>query len=297
MAGFEFEYIEPFEYEIGWRDIVNNVRVAVSERVPAPGIGTVWESDDTITISPGETRQVVMETSDPFLEAQDLTVADGDIVFTGAGTVSVQLSQHSGQSTTAYILASGAAVTITYLRLRARSLPVARTTQVVVTDSTSIARHGDRTNPDDVPWVGQHDALAVAQILVARYAERLPTVSVRLVSSDQATHLQQVQRTISDLLTVRNSELGLNSDYYIENIQHTLARMVADGTCPGPVHYAVFGCEQSTSVATANPFTFDVVGAGFDDGVFDALVADNPSTVFVFDHATQGQFDVGKFGT
>jgi hypothetical protein len=31
--------------------------------------------------------------------------------------------------------------------------------------------------------------------------------------------------------------------------------------------------------------------------VFDPTAADNPSTVFIFDHATQGQFDVGKFGT
>lgn len=290
-------YIDPFEYEIGWRDIVNDIRIPVAERVPAPGIGTVWESDDTISMTAGEGRQVVIETSDPFLEAQDITVAAGDIVFTGAGTPSVLLSARSGESITLLITAVGGAINITYLRLRARLLPVARTAQVVLTDSTSISRHGDRTYPEDVPWVGRHDALAVAQILLAQYAERRPTVSVQIVSSDEATHLQAVTRTISDLITVRNDELGLLGNFYIENLQHTLARMVAQDTCPGPVHYATFGCEQAGAVAATNPFTFDEVGAGFDDGTFGFIVADDPTTVFIFDHATQGQFDVGRFGT
>jgi hypothetical protein len=50
-------------------------------------------------------------------------------------------------------------------------------------------------------------------------------------------------------------------------------------------------------VVPDNPFTFDVAGAGFDDGVFDPTGADNPENVFIFDHATQGQFDFGRFGT
>lgn len=290
-------FIEPFEYEIGWRDIVNDVQLPVDERVPDPGITTVWESQDTINLAIGESIPVRIETSDPFLDGQPISAALGDLVYTGAGVPTISLSQTSGQSTTATITAVGGTVNITYLRLRARSLPVAKTVLVAASDSTSIARHGDRTYPEDVPWAGVHDAFAVAQLLLAQYAERRPTVSVRIVSSDLAAHLQVVSRQISDLITVRNSELGLEGTFFIENVQHTLARMVSAETCPGPVHYATFGCEQSGIVVADNPFTFDKVGAGFDNGVFDPTAADNPSTVFIFDHATQGQFDVGKFGT
>jgi hypothetical protein len=290
-------YIDPFEYEIGWRDIVNDVRIPVEERLPAPGIDTVWESEDTISLAAGETTQVVIETTEPFIEAQDMTAAAGDIVYTGAGTPSVLLSQRSGQSTTARITATGGAITITYLRLRARSVPVVRTVQVVETDTTSIARHGDRTYPENVPWVNRHDALAVAQVLLAQYAERRPTISLRIVSSDLASHLEVVSRQISDLITVRNGDLGLDSDFYIENVAHTLARMVAQDTCPGPVHYATFGCEQAGAVVATNPFTFDKTGAGFDDGVFGPTGVDDPANVFIFDHPTNGQFDLGKFGT
>lgn len=292
-----FEYLEPFEYEIGWRDIVNDVQLPVEERVPDPGITTVWESQDTISLSIGEAVLVRIETSDPFLDGQPISTALGDLVYTGAGVPTISLSQTSGQSTTATITAVGGSVNITYLRLRARSLPVAKTILVAAADSTSITRHGDRTYQEDVPWAGQHDAFAVSQLLLAQYSERRPTVSVRLVSTDLAAHLDVVSRQISDMITIRNAELGLDADFFIENVQHTLARMVAEDSCPGPVHYATFGCEQSGIVVADNPFTFDVVGAGFDDGVFDPTAADNPASVFIFDHATQGQFDVGKFGT
>jgi hypothetical protein len=292
-----FDYIDPFEYEIGWRDIVNDVQLPVDERVPDPDITTVWESQDTINLAIGEATQVRIETSDPFLEANPITLAAGDIVYTGSGVPTISLSRTSGQSTTATITAVGGTLNITYLRLRARSLPVAKSILVAASDSTSIARHGDRSYQEDVPWAGQHDAFAVSQLLLAQYAERRPTVSLRIVSSDLAHHLQVVGRQISDLITIRNSELGLYGDFFIENVSHTLARMTAQSACPGPVHYAAFGCEQSGIVVADNPFTFDLVGSGFDDGVFDPTAADNPATVFIFDHATQGQFDVGRFGT
>ncbi|MBE4758300.1 hypothetical protein [Streptomyces caniscabiei] len=291
-----FDFIEPFEYSHGWRDIVNDVVFPVEERHPDAALSAVWESTATISLAIGQSITVDVQASDPFLDAQD--IADGtDIIYSGAGIPSVLLSRRSGQSTAITITAAGGSLTITYLRLRARSVPVVRTVQVGATDSTSIARHGQRTYPEEAPWAGTNDALAVAQLLLAAYSERRPTVSLRIVSSDLAHHLQIVERQISDLITIRHGELGLYSDFYIENISHTLARMAPEDDCPGPVHYATFGCERSGVVVPDNPFTFDVAGAGFDDGVFDPTAADNPENVFIFDHATQGQFDFGRFGT
>lgn len=291
-----FDFISPFEYSHGWRDIVNDVVFAVEERHPDTDLSAVWESTSTISLAIGQSVTVDVQASDPFLDAQD--IADGtDIIYSGAGIPSTLLSRRSGQSAAITITAVGGSLTVTYLRLRARSVPVTRTVQVAAADSTSIARHGQRTYPDEAPFAGQHDALAVAQLLLAAYSERRPTVSLRIVSSDLAHHLQVVGRQISDLITIRNGELGLYADFFIENVQHTLARMVGEDECPGPVHYATFGCERSGVVVPDNPFTFDVAGAGFDDGVFDPTAADNPANVFIFDHATQGQFDFGRFGT
>lgn len=291
-----FDFISPFEYSHGWRDIVNDVVFAVEERHPDAVLSAVWESTATISLTIGQSVTVDVQASDPFLDAQDID--DGtDIIYSGAGVPSVLLSRRSGQSTAITITAVGGSLTVTYLRLRARSVPVVRTIQVAAADSTSITRHGQRTYPDEAPWAGQHDALAVAQLLLAAYSERRPTVSLRIVSSDLAHHLQVVERQISDLITIRNGELGLYADFFIENVQHTLARMTGQDDCPGPVHYATFGCERSGVVVPDNPFTFDVAGAGFDDGVFDPTAADNPENVFIFDDAVQGQFDFGRFGT
>jgi hypothetical protein len=291
-----FDFISPFEYSHGWRDIVNDIVFAVEERRPAADLSAVWESTSTISLSIGQSVTVDVQASDPFRDAQD--IEDGtDIIYSGAGIPSTLLSRRSGQSAAITITAVGGSLTVTYLRLRARSVPVARTVRVAAADSTSIARHGQRTYPDEAPWAGQHDALAVAQLLLAAYSERRPTVSLRIVSSDLAHHLQVVGRQISDLITIRNGELGLYADFFIENVQHTLARMVDQDDCPGPVHYATFGCERSGVVVPDNPFRFDVAGAGFDDGVFDPTVADNPEDVFIFDDATRGQFDFGRFGT
>lgn len=295
----DLSFIPPFGYSHGWRDIVNDVSFDVEERVPESEWVTVWESNDTISLTLGQTIQVQAKASDPFREA--LPVEPGaDVLFTGAGTVSTAISRRSGQSTTISVTAVGGPVTISYLRVRAQPVPVARTVKVDAADSVSIARHSQRSYPDDAPWAGAHDAFAIAQLLLAHYAQRRPTVQLRLVSSDTDHLLQILTRTISDMITIRNGELGLDATFHIESLQHTLTRMpdaAEDQECAPRVHYAVLGCERSGLIVPANPFTFDVAGLGFDDGVFDPTAADNPETVFIFDHPVQGRFGTGRFGT
>ena len=296
----DLTFIEPFGYSHGWRDIVNDVNFDVAERHPQSAIAVVWESNDTTVLTLGQSVQIQAKAGDPFRDAQDLTIGT-DIVFSGGGTVATSLSRRSGQSTTITITAIGATITITHLQVRARPVPVARTVKVTGSDSVSIQQHGRRSNPDDAPWAGQHDARAIADLLLAHYAQRRPTVSLRLVSSDTDHLLQILTRTISDMISIGHAELGLDANFHIESLQHTLARMPdsaeAESGCEVRVHYAVLGCERSGLVVPSNPFTFDVAGRGFDDGVFDPTAADDPETVFIFDHPTQGQFDVGRFGT
>jgi hypothetical protein len=291
--------LEPFGYSHGWRDIVNQVSFDVEERHPDAALSVVWQSDDTISLSLGESITIQAKASDPFRGAVDL-VNGTDVVFAGPGTVATSMSRRSGQSTVITVLAVGGSVTITHLQLRARAVPVARTVKVTADDSVSIGRHGQRSYPEDAPWAGRHDAYAISQVLLAHYAQRRPTVSLRLVSSDLDHLLQILTRQPSDLITIRHGELGLDADFHVESLQHTIARMPAadeDPDCALRVHYAVLGCERSGSTVAANPFTFDVTGSGFDDGVFDPTGADSPDSVFIFDDPMRGRFDYGRFGT
>jgi hypothetical protein len=295
----DLTFIEPFGYSHGWRDIVNTVNFDIDERHPQSAFAVVWESNDTTVLTIGQAVQIQAKASDPFRDAQDLAVGS-DIVFSGAGTVATTLSRRSGQSTTITITAIGGTITITHLQVRARPVPVARTVKVAATDSVSVQQHGQRSNPGDAPWAGANDAAAIAGLLLAHYAQRRPTVSLRLVSSDHEHLLQILTRTISDMITIGHAELGLDADFHIESLQHTIARMPSsdeDPACAPRVHYAVLGCERSGLIVPGNPFTFDVAGRGFDDGVFDPTAADDPASVFIFDHPTQGQFDYGRFGT
>lgn len=293
-------FLEPFGYSHGWRDIVNDASFDVDERRPDDGYAAVWASDDTIALTLGQSVQAQAKASEPFREA--LTpVAGTDIIFAGAGTAAASISRTSGQSTTISITAIGGDVTITHLQLRARPVPSARTVKVSATDPVSVQRHGQRSNPGDAPWANAHDAYAIAQLLLAHYAQRRPTVELRLVSSDSAHLLQILTRTISDMITIQHGELGLDADFHVESIEHTIARMPSDeeavSGCETRVHYATLGCERTGLIVPPNPFTFDVAGLGFDDGVFDPTAADDPDAVFIFDHPTQGQFDSGRFGT
>lgn len=284
---------QPFVYQHGWRDIVNSVTFEVQDRIPSSVFEDVWTSEDTIVLSNGQSADVDISTSDPFLDA--ITPVEGtDFTKTGAGSVTVGLSRTSGQSAKITVMASGGGAIVTGLRMRARPIPVVKTVKVIRQDSGSITAHGEKTNPDPAPWAGVHDAGAIADMILLHYARRRPTVQVRVVTQDPAHFVQVLQRTISDRVRIQNDEMGLNGDFFVERITHTIQRFNQTGK--PPVHAVVFGCEKEQDVI-ANPFTFDKRGAGFDDGTFDAQITDSGDTVFTFDHPVQGQFDLGLFGT
>jgi hypothetical protein len=286
-------YTAPSDYAHGWRDIYNSVSFDVDERSPDTDYTAVWSSDSTISLAIGESMEIDISGGDPFLDAQT-PVSGTDFTLSGAGTVSVTLSRTSGQSARVTLLAIGGSVVITGLQVRARALPVRRTTKISRQDTGSISSHGERSYPETAPWATAGDAYAIASMILLHYSKRRPTVQLRLVASDPEHFGQIVNRTISDRIHLINDELGLASDFFIETVSHQIDRM--NKTDLPPVHSVIFGCEKDLALV-ANPFRFDVRGAGFDQGVFDPITSDVPGSVFIFDDSAQGQFDTGLFGT
>lgn len=287
-------YTPPFTYEHGWRDIVNSVNFDVEERSPSPDLSVVWSYGSTLNLSIGESRDIDITGSDPFIEAQVPTVGT-DFTLAGPGTAGVGLSRLSGASIRLTLTATGGPVVITDLQLRARAVPVRRTIKVSRSDTGSITQHGTKEYPNTVPWAGVNDAYALAGALLDLYAQRRPMIQLRITASTP-THFQQVlSRTVSDRIHVINGELGLDSDFFVESVTHQIDRIWSNRP---PVHSVILGCEKDTEAnGSTNPFTFDKRGAGFDDGVFDPLGTDNPNNVFVFDDLINGRFDYGQFGT
>jgi hypothetical protein len=283
----------PFDYENGWKNIVNSVSFTVSERSPDTGLTAVWTNDSTLSLSTGQSVTLTVSGGDPFINAVTPVVGT-DYVLTGSGTAQIQLSRTSGQSVTLSILAVGSPITISGLQVRAQAIAVRNTIIVGQDDAGSISAHGQKSYTDTAPWAGVNDAFAVAEAILLHYAKRRPTVSLRISAKNGAHLVQILSRSISDRIHIVNGEMGIDDDFFIENVAHTIQRMNNSNGQP-PVHSVVFGCEKEVFV-TANPFRFDVRGAGFDQGVFDQIGSSDPTTVFVFGDTGRGVFDFGTFG-
>lgn len=284
-------FTPPFTYDHGWKDIVNSVQFDVPQRQVNGLPSVLWQSTDPLAISNGTTTPIAVTTTDPFASVIPLDPAQ-DYVLTGAGTLSVAFSQTSGAALTMYLTAVGGDVVVQSAQLRGYSVGVIRTIRVQQTDAGSIAQHGTQGYTGTSPaWAGAEDAFAITSLLLLHYAQKLPLVQLRVATMDSTHYLQILQRTVSDLISIQNDELGMNAGFYVEKVSHTVGRVNKLGQ--PPVHSVVLGCEQKAQV-NGNPFTFDQRGAGFDQGVFNALSSDDPDTVFVFD---SGMFDINLFGT
>ena len=283
-------FTPPFVYSHGWRDIVNSVAFDVQERSVDPDLTVVWTNEAIVELASGESQTIEITASDPFLGAVT-PVSGTDYNAFGPGTFSVSLSRDSGASTKIILMATGGAVSVHDLQLRAHNIPVVRTVKVNRQDPGSISRHGERAYPDTTILSGVNDADAVASAILLRYATRRPTVTMRVVTADPSHFVQILNRQIGDRIHITNGEMFIDDDFYVERITHTITRFNQPGR--PPVHSIVFGCEKAL-IQQANPFRFDVRGAGFDQGVFDPIQADSPFTVFMFD---QGIFDTNVYGT
>lgn len=291
-AATGLSYAEPLTYTHGWRDIINYASFDVQQRAPAAGLSAVWSTTTPLSLTLGQSVTLTATASDPFFNAV-VPVAGTDYKAIGAGTVQVTLNRTSGQSVQITYMAVGGSVTLTNLQLRANSFPVTQTVTVSQTDSTSIGQHGQQSYPNQAPWAGVQDALAIGEIVLLRYAQRRPIVEITVPSTDPAHYVKGVMRTLSDLVNIENDEMGLNEQFYVEHVSHQIQRMNNLGQ--PPVHQVTLACEAQVNQLSAPPFTFDVRGSGFDNGVFAPVTADNPANVWIWD--TQSVFDSSEFAT
>jgi hypothetical protein len=284
-SGTEPVMSDPLTYNHGFKEIVNSVSVDVPLRTIDFLPSQVWSSQGLVTIAAGTTVYITAKASGAFLNAI-VPVQDTDYTLVSGG-VTMGLSQTSGANTIISILAASDSV-VQDLSLRAQAVQSTSIT-VLVEDAVSIDKYGRKSLADGrLPvWANPYDALAILTLIVAKRAERLPTLQITMRGAGSAARLAEcIGRNLSDRVRVTESLTGLDSDCYIEQIQHTIGQ-------GGTEHVTSFGVEKIPPVVTG-PFTFDLAGAGFDQGNFAGSGADNPATMFRLDTAGQG-FDQGLF--
>lgn len=285
LPGGAFQIIDPTSFDDGLAGIVNTVEFTVDSRKVGP-FDEVWSADDTFSILDGQTILIEATASEPFFGAI-VPVAGTDFVLR-SGAVTVTLSRTSGLSVTIFVKATGGPATIDTMRLRGYPVPVARQFRVIQENQTSINTHGRRAYEQDSGWATLYDAQAIAQIIVADYADPRPRITVTLTSAAGATYLRELlDRRISDRLTVTRATYGISGDFYIERIDHAVTKLSR--------HDLTLGLQQIGPAQPSNVFRFDSAPAGFDNGVFAFLGISDPTTIFVFDDAARGIFDTGVF--
>lgn len=287
-SGVEPCISDPVTYNHGWKEIVNSVSAEVPVRTVDANISQVWSTQGQISIPAGSTVTFTAQATGPFLGA--LVPEVGNDFQLLAGTIdTIWVSRNSGQSLTVYIASTAGAV-IQDLAVRAYLIQSTNVT-ITVEDQVSIGKYGRRAYADGrLPvWAGVYDADAILQLIVAKRGERLPTITVTMRGAGHALRLAEcLYRNLSDRVHVTESLTGLDADCFVEQIAHSI-------TQGGLEHVTTFGLEKTQPVV-ANPFTFDVAGKGFNDGLFASAVLDNPATMFRFDVAGQG-FNDGVFAT
>lgn len=278
----------PLNYDHGWKDIVNTIRIEVTER-SVKEIDSIWSSDSTYAIADGQTIQIEVSTSDPFINAVTPTLAEEDFTV-ASGVVSVTMSVDGGASAVLSVKAVGGPAVLTSIRIRGNPISSARTRVANLTEAASQSAYGKRSPDDlDATWLTYEDALAVAATMLAHRAQRLPIVSIRLTGGNDTIMTQQLIRDLSDRVTIVDAETGLNAGFYIERIEHSITGAGSQ------MHETVFACEKAP-VQPTGLFTFDKAGAGFNDGVFALIGMDDPTTIMRFDVSGHG-FNQGTFAT
>ncbi len=228
--------------------------IPVDDREEQGALSVVWQDStgNTTSIPPGGSVTVTAQGSDPFTNALVPSPATGDWV-QQSGSTTAALSRTSGQSVVITYTDSGTGSVISALQLQAYSVPIVHTTQVASSDATSTGQYGTRSlgAVSRIPvWAGLNDAQAIAAMILAQRAKRLPVVQVTFAGGGNTLVLtQQLARALSDRVTVTETETGLTSvDFFIEQIAHTI-------TAGGAWMVTTFGCEKAP--ATVTPFIVD----------------------------------------
>jgi hypothetical protein len=236
----DLSFCEPAAYNVGFRDLCNDVVFSVEERDPQP-LEVIWSDESRFRISASSSVTFTVKTEDPFFGAVT-PVAVTDYVVESGSVSSVTLSRVSGASTLITVTAGGSTTIVQGLQLRAYPVTVSRLYTITSSDSTSQGKYGLKSWTEDVPkWVGKNDAKALADYIVARRKDRLPVFEVTVNSGHDSRIIQQMTRDISDRIHIVESNTASNHDYYIEQIGYEINDVGEDIRVK-------FGCERAAEV-------------------------------------------------
>ena len=226
-SGASPRYTEPFEYDDGLQDVINEVVVTVkarSAKSPAIDIWTIGVAGTRITLAAGGTKTfLVRHTSgDPFTAA--VTPSAGtDYTLIAGSLATVSLSRTSGGNSKLTLVAGGSGATVDDLKVRAQRVSVDSETQITntVDASSSQNQHGVQTYPFKIrAEIPEDEARGFCNTIVGDYKDGRPTVMITVPNVDTTTLEAALAREIHDRIRVIEGNHSIDKEYWVQQVRH-----------------------------------------------------------------------------
>jgi len=223
--------MEQINYSMNPKNIYNTIKSTITPWSLSASSEELWRLQEVPSLDIGETK-TFWGNSNYFVDAWDTIVASTDYLAnsasTGLGdneTANLSVSQ-SGFAQAIRIDTTNNTdhmIYLTLLKAKGKYYDGQTTITIKKEDVTSQTNYQKRTLDRAGKYQDSTDvADGYCNIALAKYKDPRPEISITVVNSSSTLLYQQLSREISDRITILNTKLGLNSDFFIEAMEHTI---------------------------------------------------------------------------
>ena len=207
-------------YSLNPKNVYNIVKVTVTPWT-LQAEAELWRLQEKPIIPVGETQTFWGE-SQNFVDAWVTPVITTD--YTASGTVSIVTTKFAKTIRLAVTNTDTVAVTITLLKARGTWYDDQTKVTRKAEDPTSQTAYQKRTLEIDGKYMTN---IGLAQDLssyaIGKYKDPRAELGMLIMNQDAATLTQILSLEISDRITVVNTKLGVNADYFIDYMEHDIS--------------------------------------------------------------------------
>ena len=218
-------------------EIINHIHVTTHPKVVDSAATTiVYRQANVLPIAAGASQLIIGQFRDPVtgdsIGATDVqapvasTDYTGNTASNGSGTdvtTDLTITLSVGQNGVNVTVANAGAATayLTLFQLRGKGIYDRSAVQHEATDATSIADHGEHDVDIDAPYQGSDIVgQGAADYLLLRYKNPFVQARTVTVASKNTTIRSRIlEAEISDMINVRESVTGINTDHFINGIE------------------------------------------------------------------------------
>lgn len=236
-----------FKYDMGIRNIFNQATANILKYAEGE-VTTLWTLDEEPCLAPGEVRSwralftgsavdivTPVESTDYIADSQ--SGGGGDDL---SANISIEITKLSQGADLAVTNNGAVAAYLTTLQVRGKLLSSV-TSSYKADNAASQTDFGKRTYPLSSSIIPTEPiAKDYCDFVVSRYGSPVPVIKLKIWNATAADLAEILARRGSDRITIKNDELGLNDEFFIHNIKHTISKQ-------GRLHEMQIACERASS--------------------------------------------------